>query len=89
MTTLINNAQLFAGLNLDQLLVLEHEIEAMKQESFATLSEIEELETISDEEYAQFEEKRSIIGKMFKKLESALENAVELASINEENGHFA
>ncbi|WP_182103201.1 hypothetical protein [Niallia taxi] len=89
MTTLINNTQLFAGLKLDQLLILEHEIEVMKQESYATLSEIEELETISDEEYAQFEEKSSILGKMFKKLETALEKAVEIAAINEENGHFA
>lgn len=89
MTTLINNTQLFAGLNLDQLLVLENEIEVMKQESYATLGEIEELETISDEEYAQFKDKESILDKMFNKLQTALEKAVEIASINEENGHFA
>ncbi|MCE4051855.1 hypothetical protein [Bacillus sp. Au-Bac7] len=89
MKTLNNNTQLFTGLNLDTLCKAEHEIDAIKTRQYGKLGEIIESDNYSEKDEAFVCRSESRKYRRFRKLEKLLKYAIELASINEENGHFA
>ena len=76
----LHNIQ-FEGLNLDELLVMEHTVEEMKMNCYT------EIELIEIDEI--FGEKESFLDKAFRKIDMALALAIEAASIKEEDMYYA
>jgi len=75
------NVETLAGKNLMELSNFEMELDAYKLEAYSSIGE--QMETVSVEEVEELKTREQILDKMFEKLESVLERAIELASLRE------
>ncbi|MFT7791544.1 UNVERIFIED_CONTAM: hypothetical protein ODR73_25795 [Escherichia coli] len=80
---------LFEEMTLSELCSFEIQLDLWKLESYTPLGEIEEDENATDEQLIYVKQESARLNKFFKMIDKTWEKAVELATIREENGHFA